>query len=616
MKKILAILLSLLLVGLFTMCKDDDKTEDPTDNGPAAIVAPTGTVVLSGVVSDATGAPLSGATVTAGSETTSTGYDGTFIINAAPIVSNRVIASVSKDGYFDVVKSKAFVAGSKYSIINTALQIKDGSNDASTTFTSAAGGVLNIGSASVTIPGSGLKVDATGSAFTGTATIETFYLAPDNAKLAELMPGGDLAGVNSSDADVALISYGMLNVKLSDGSGNKLQIADGKTATVKIPVIASMQSGAPATMPLWTFDVAKGVWVEEGVATLDAGGQFYEGTVSHFSWVNLDYPELRATVKGTVTDAAGKALQGVKVTIDQVCRHTDKDGKYEAFVPANTALSVSIKSDDYFGQSIGSQSVAGMSGGGETIVNFNLPTMPKVIGTVSSCTSTDGEEAIICINYYDSKNITICGMTTNGSFEIPVSNNITSVDITAIRYGNSGNTTATTTAVNTNFDAGNIEVCTPIVTGPNSVRLNGVSYTDQAFNFDGINGASYMEEGVGFSMFNINLVSAATKANTYGGIAAIYQTNLNLYNLSSTGTYTYPPTDYNGPYFDFNINIDGDYLYVNTGTLTLTNIGSVGGLIEGTVEGTVGDSIAPISATINFSVLRNPDQEGYNTMMQ
>lgn len=604
MKKIFTILLCFLAIGFFTMCKDDDKTTSPTEENPNSPI-PTGTVILSGIVTDVSGSAVTNATITAGTETTLTDTYGAYLIYAAPVVSNRVIITVSKTGYFDAVKSE--LKSGNTLTISTTLQQKtnNGVDNASTTYDATTIGTISVSGATVTIPANGLKDATTGTAFTGNATIETFYLTPSNVNFAELMPGGDLAAIDSSSNSVILLSYGMMDVKLTDGSGNKLQIADGSTATVKFPIEASMQAGAPTTMPLWTFDVTKGVWVEEGVATKSLDGTYYEGTVTHFSWVNLDYPQSRATVKGTVTDGEGAPVQGIKVVIEQVCRYTDQDGKYSAYVPANTPVTVSIKASDYFGNTITSKNVLAMTGGEETICNFTLPTMPKVSGTVTSCTTTTGEEAIITVSYYDNGTFeqkTSCGKTTNGTFSIPIGNNVTYVTINAYRGGNLGEKSTSITA-GTNFDAGQIQVCTQIQTGANSMTLNGSTYSNISINFDGVNGASMQQEGGMFSWYSINLVSEAIiTANN-----PMYSASIQLNNITATGTYTYPPADYNGPYFDLNLNVEGTYIYANSGTLTLSSIGPVGSLINGSFTGIVGDPLAPINATINFSVIRNPN---------
>ena len=518
---------------------------------------------------------------------------------------------MTKTGYFDVFKSSTKSASEKSLILNSTLKSKSTSGTvASTTFSSSTEGVTTVSGATVTIPANGLKNATTGEAFTGTATMETFYLSPENENFSELMPGGDLAAITSSEESVILISYGMMNVNLSDGAGTKLQIADGTTATVRFPIAASQQTGAPATMPLWSFDQTKGVWVEEGVATKSQDGTYYEGSVTHFSWVNLDYPESRATVKGTVTDASGAPLSGVKVIIEQVNRITNQQGQYSAFVPANTPITVSIKATDYYNQSITPQNVAALNGGDEATVNFTVPTMPKVTGTVSSCTSTTGEEANIILSYYDYtayKTVSIATKTTNGSFAIPVGSNVSYIDITAYRGGNYGEKSASGTA-GQNIDAGNIQVCTSIPVGNNKITLTGGTYVNQVFVLDGERTAQLSQEGDMYSFLNISQSSKEVFENQYNTIEPRNNCWVNLQNITSTGTYTYAAQqDQQG--FSVYVTLSDKTYNLVSGSVHVTQVGPVGGLVEGTVTGVIesNDQTESYTATINFSVLRNPD---------
>ncbi len=55
----------------------------------------------------------------------------------------------------------------------------------------------------------------------------------------------------------------MAAVELTGTSGELLQIATGKKATLTLSIPSSLAASAPATIPLWFFDEAKGLWKEE-----------------------------------------------------------------------------------------------------------------------------------------------------------------------------------------------------------------------------------------------------------------------------------------------------------------------------------------------------------------
>jgi hypothetical protein len=73
--------------------------------------------------------------------------------------------------------------------------------------------------------------------------------------------------------------------------GKPLQLGDGKTATLTIPVdtlsIISKRN-IPAQIPLLIYNPATGYWNESGTATLNATKDAYVATVNHFSTYNMD----------------------------------------------------------------------------------------------------------------------------------------------------------------------------------------------------------------------------------------------------------------------------------------------------------------------------------------
>ncbi len=58
----------------------------------------------------------------------------------------------------------------------------------------------------------------------------------------------------------------MLDVELKSDDGAKLQLKNGKAATLKFPIVTG-QTSTLNTIPLWHFDVNTGIWKEEGSAT-------------------------------------------------------------------------------------------------------------------------------------------------------------------------------------------------------------------------------------------------------------------------------------------------------------------------------------------------------------
>jgi hypothetical protein len=92
--------------------------------------------------------------------------------------------------------------------------------------------------------------------------------------------------MNATNHEGVLQSFGMIGVTLQDAAGNKLNIMSGKSASITVPIAPAQQSSAPATIALWYFDDADGLWKEQGTATKN--GNVYIGTVQHFTWWKCD----------------------------------------------------------------------------------------------------------------------------------------------------------------------------------------------------------------------------------------------------------------------------------------------------------------------------------------
>ncbi|MDR1811088.1 MAG: carboxypeptidase-like regulatory domain-containing protein [Prevotella sp.] len=359
----------------FAACSDSDDSGGGTNNPSVEMQNAT----LNGTVHDTNGVPLSGVRVSTGSLNMLTASDGKFSFDKTGINGNRAIITFEKTGYFSVTRSN--IKADEINI-EVVLQAKgNGETTLQETFSASQGTTLDVGGMIVEIPASAL-VKADGSAYVGTVKADMQYLAPDNANFAELMPGGDLAGVRISGNEAQLISYGMTEVALTDNGGNPLNLKQGETSQLTFPIPKGMESAPPATIPLWSFDDERGVWVEEGIATLRDG--VYVGEVTHFSWHNLDYPEERVTIKGRVTDCNGDPVPYVKVTAMQTYDNngyrqgvavTGSNGDYMLYIPSSTEVNLTVLPEDYdYGDSeTFSNDIPATAGQTELTRNISLP---------------------------------------------------------------------------------------------------------------------------------------------------------------------------------------------------------------------------------------------------
>ena len=404
MKKFNLWLLLSLFVAAFAMsaCSSSDDATSGGGGGdePTPPVAPT-TAAVTGVVYH-WGSPMSGVKVTVGASSVTTGYNGVFSFDQ---VSGSVV-KFEKEGYATITRA---ISGDNAIMDVTMTEVQ------TQTFSASAGSNLSIWSG-----GKNMKVelptsytDANGNAYTGNVTAKAAYLNPENYDFADAMPG-DLTAIRNDEnkSEVALVSYGMISVELTGDNGEKLQ--PGAPATLTFPVDPTKMKVAPQngeTMPLWSFNEETGLWEEEGVATYDASLQAYVGTVNHFSWHNLDYPEARATLKAKVVDKAGNPVVGIPVDFDgQRTAYTNAEGVASCVVPRNTDLVIKVKSEAYGNYVSGEiQEVKQNVNLGNSESGSITLTMPSKAPVISGTVTNEGSGSSLCTLWIEYDN----GMQTS-----------------------------------------------------------------------------------------------------------------------------------------------------------------------------------------------------------
>lgn len=149
--------------------------------------------------------------------------------------------------------------------------------------------------AQITIPENAFVLP-NGQPATGTVTVA---FTPWDITAADLnaMPANGVARDMQGDI-VNLISAGMITAVFTNAEGQKLQLATGKTADIQMDLpIASIDNQElklGSSIPMWHFDEAKGLWIEDGVgqvvnSVMSKTGLAVHATVSHFSTWNWDF---------------------------------------------------------------------------------------------------------------------------------------------------------------------------------------------------------------------------------------------------------------------------------------------------------------------------------------
>jgi hypothetical protein len=291
-------------------------------------------VAVSGrVVDGLTGAPLAAIAVAVGTRTTTTGAQGQFNL-AGVSPGARATVTFSGTGYSEGARIVSIGDAGASGVLARLLPVT-----ATAVLDAGAGGTVGnaAGTARVVLAAASLA-RADGSTLTGNATVNVTAIDPSLDS--SLMPGDytTLSGGNP----VPIESFGAIGVQITDAAGQPVNLRAGQTATLRIP-LGSRSENAPATIPLFYFDMASGRWQQEGSATLQGTGtgRYYEGTVSHFSVWNADRVSETVWVNGCVADAAGTRVTGATLTSDGI----DYSGTSSAVSGANGVFRIPVRAN-------------------------------------------------------------------------------------------------------------------------------------------------------------------------------------------------------------------------------------------------------------------------------
>jgi protocatechuate 3,4-dioxygenase beta subunit len=561
---------------------------DKTINDPGATV----TASVSGKVTDITGKPVSNATIHAGLSVSTTDINGQFMVGNAQLSQNTGIVKVSKTGFFDGSRTITVKEGT---INNVAIELIP--KKASGTFATTEGGAVTVNNGgSAQFPANSV-VTATGTTYSGTVTVSSFFLNPTDADFSRYMPG-ELRGVTTTNKENALLSYGMMAVELNGSAGEKLQLATGKPATLTFPITAALQASAPASITLWYYDETSGMWKEEGTAT--KSGTNYVGNVAHFSFWNCDQGMPLMKYEATFKDQNGNPLTNALVSfsrnrtdssnnssVDTRSGYTCSDGSISAALPANEELKMQV----YFSNCTGSPVYTNTFNSGTqdikaNTITVNLPAASSVTfsGTVTDCNGkavSNGYVQVSLDNNWYNTNI-----NTDGSVNLVVPRcNTTSAVATINVYDLSGAqqnlNPITATVTSGAVSLGQLSACGLATNEYINLSVNGTAYSF-------VPPADSLELYGSGSNFNLQAYGKTTNKSFYGSFSAtgIGTSSFTLLNINLPGV---EPIGYNVPF-------------------TITEFGAVGQYISGTFSGSVRDSLSANQAIITngtFRIKRN-----------
>ena len=208
-----------------------------------------------------------------------------------PKSATHVVVAVKKDGF--ISQSLRIEAGQLEQLSANLLNVKQPVSIAKIEEAQVIQSVYQ--NAQITIPENAFVLP-NGQPATGAVTVA---FTPWDITAADLnaMPANGVAR-DAQGNIVNLISAGMITATFTNAAGQKLQLAAGKTADIQMDLpVASINNQkllVGSSIPMWHFDEAKGLWIEEGVGQVVASlssttGLAVHATVSHFSTWNWDF---------------------------------------------------------------------------------------------------------------------------------------------------------------------------------------------------------------------------------------------------------------------------------------------------------------------------------------
>lgn len=564
-----------LTLGL-TSCKKENVTpQTPTTNptpGTAVNQLYSGVTIstsIGGEILDESNNPISNALVTVGSDYTYTNTNGHFYLTDISVDSDRAYVKVEKDGYFLGAR-----AVNPETSITSYVSIQLVQKTVAGTINNSTGGIVSVsGGPSITFEADDISMED-GSPYNGQVTVYAAYLNPTASNIGEIIPG-DLDAIDENGNAVALITYGMVAVELFGSGGEYLNIAQGETVELSMPVQSAQLSAAPSSIPLWYFDETVGNWVEEGSATLQ--GTTYTGTVSHFSFWNCDQSTPAVNLELSVScNNIPNANVMVQLSSPQGLvygtSYTNANGEINELMPAGVPLILDIY--DICGTIAYTQNIG--------VNNTDLD-----LGQITQCNNT----VAITGTLVDCNGLVV----TNGMFNIQAG--AANIPLFADANGYINTTVSTCSAssiVVSGYDFTAALQSTPVtVTVGATIDLGSIIVCDQIDEF-----VSYTYDGVQFDIYDTGQNEVFANDGFVGpvpnsgamGITALNGLDKLSFFTDNLGLGTHPNILVPGVTNGVGLAVNGDFAVPNTIMVTYTLYGSApGDYYEGTFSGSYTD---------------------------
>lgn len=338
---------------------------------------------IKGRIMDTNGLPVADAIVTIPGEQTTSDVDGFFFMTNKKMNQNGAIVKAEKNGYFVGIKMLNAKKGTTSTVDFRLISLNQ--SFSGKVSNSIGGEVTNAGGVKLTFEPNEVTFED-GSPYNGDVNVHSYYIDPTSENLSTEMPG-DLRGITSEGVENQLQTVGMVAVHLLSSTGQKLQVKEGATIKMEMPIAEKLQNSVTSEIPLWSLNEETGYWEEEGKAVRE--GNYFVGEIPHFSFWNYDYSEPSINLQGSVT-INGEPYNNCYVAIllndlTTAGGSTNEDGSFGGNVPKDETLTIEIL--DYCSTIVYTQEIGPFSE--DTAldnINIESSTVPTTIsGVIVDC---------------------------------------------------------------------------------------------------------------------------------------------------------------------------------------------------------------------------------------